>query len=91
MNGENDIDNNVLFGMPPRDVFLTMITNSFDYMTYSSDAVTYNFSCQWLAPELASNDPTTWSFGGDMTGVLDLQAIVNPVTVPLTFGVLWSN
>lgn len=42
-------------------------------LSYVSDAVSYNFTCQWLAPTFMFE--STWSFGGDMTGTIDRAAI----------------
>lgn len=60
--------------MPPRAILG-------DQITYQSEAVFYNFSCQWLAPTFLLSEGTandsdprydwTVSFGSDMTGCLD--------------------
>lgn len=48
------------------------------HVTYISDAVRYNFTCQWVAPTLLGftsdrMDETRWSFG-DLVGSIDYLA-----------------
>ncbi|KAL5527256.1 hypothetical protein ACEPAG_6047 [Sanghuangporus baumii] len=78
----------ILFGMPSRQTYMDFYDDVSLYsITYHSDAVTFDFKCQWLAPELQGGIGvnTTWSFG-DMMGQVDYQAVVNTVMIPYTFG-----
>ncbi|KAL5498451.1 hypothetical protein ACEPAH_2593 [Sanghuangporus vaninii] len=63
---------NLLFGMPSRELFGMGIN-----LDYQSDAVQFQFECQWLAPTYLNGDllHSNWTFGGDMEGCLDYNAI----------------
>ncbi|KAL5525369.1 hypothetical protein ACEPAF_9239 [Sanghuangporus sanghuang] len=63
---------NLLFGMPSRELFGMDIN-----LDYQSDAVQFQFECQWLAPTYLDGDllHSNWTFGGDMEGCLDYNAI----------------
>lgn len=71
--------------MPLRNI--SDLTTDIARLTYPSDAVFYDFTCQWLAPTLIEGDTVghvdtpfmNLAFGGDMEG-----AINGGDTLPLT-------
>ncbi|KAL5530594.1 hypothetical protein ACEPAF_6852 [Sanghuangporus sanghuang] len=79
----------ILFGMPGRHIYMDFYNNEALYsIKYGSDAVMFDFECQWLAPQLlgGSGDGTTWSFG-DMMGIVDYQAVIFELNSPLWSGI----
>ncbi|KZP28367.1 hypothetical protein FIBSPDRAFT_257845 [Athelia psychrophila] len=71
-----DLPPNVLFGLPPSG-------NLSSYLRYKTDAVFFDFKCQYLAPTYSgiggSMNFANWTFGGDTIGSLDRNAAPDSV------------